>query len=228
MHPHINGGNMDTQISQIIWTSYETAEQDEKTAPAEQLVLKNRDDGRSVIEVTHGGSTRNFPVPAETCDALREDIEKLLAANPDCEPVQPPRRAEVRYADGRTVPLPWGELKSLLENTAEEAKFLLYQAAPPQLMGAVANFTGNQPKFTGFMGIMGMQTPAPAPSPVRIDNGTWNCGCGAKALHGKFCPECGSAAPPPLPEPWNCPQCGAKALTSRFCPECGSQRPEQA
>lgn len=64
----------------------------------------------------------------------------------------------------------------------------------------------------------GAQAPLPAPD-------TWDCPnptCGAKALHGHFCPECGTQRP--APTTWDC-ACGAKGLRSKFCPNCGAKRP---
>lgn len=64
----------------------------------------------------------------------------------------------------------------------------------------------------------GAQAPLPAPD-------TWDCPnptCGAKALHGHFCPECGTQRP--APTTWDC-ACGAKGLSSKFCPNCGAKRP---
>ena len=61
---------------------------------------------------------------------------------------------------------------------------------------------------------------------------TWDCpNCGAKGIHTKFCPDCGS--PRPLAEPvkpvvsdaWDCPNCGCQGITTKFCPDCGTPRP---
>ncbi len=56
----------------------------------------------------------------------------------------------------------------------------------------------------------------------------WDCACGQKGIHSKFCPECGSPRPSakPAADTWDCPNCGLKGITSKFCPECGAKRPE--
>ena len=55
----------------------------------------------------------------------------------------------------------------------------------------------------------------------------WDCGCGAKNIQSKFCPECGAKKPEPkTADTWDCPQCGNKGITAKFCGECGCKKPE--
>jgi len=55
----------------------------------------------------------------------------------------------------------------------------------------------------------------------------WDCGCGAKNIQSKFCPECGAKKPEPkAADTWDCPNCGNKGITARFCGECGCKKPE--
>lgn len=122
----------------------------------------------------------------------------------------------------------------------------LVGAQADAMKSAAANESG---AMTGFMG-MGMamnagggtnpqslftmgqqqaaQQTAPQTSPDSPSGDTWTCSCGTTAS-GKFCPECGSPKPKPVPKPtnaWKC-VCGAMS-TGKFCPECGASRPEQS
>ncbi len=67
--------------------------------------------------------------------------------------------------------------------------------------------------------------PIPEPEPVTE---TWACPvCGAEALTGNFCNQCGAKKPEPKPaaERWTCTACGATDLTGNFCNQCGAPRP---
>ncbi len=86
----------------------------------------------------------------------------------------------------------------------------------------------------GTMGtVMGMTKEAMAPvmdsmRTVAAPVGGWSCGCGAKGITSKFCPECGSPKPEPkVADSWDCSACGEKGITSKFCPECGAKKPEK-
>ena len=82
-------------------------------------------------------------------------------------------------------------------------------------MGGVINMTKDA--------MSPMMNPA-APSPIATG---WDCGCGAKNIQSKFCPECGSKKPEPkAADAWDCPNCGNKGITAKFCGECGFKKPE--
>ena len=84
-------------------------------------------------------------------------------------------------------------------------------------MGGVINMTKDA------MSPMMNPTPAAA-APVATG---WDCGCGAKNIQSKFCPECGSKKPEPkAADAWDCPNCGNKGITGKFCGECGFKKPE--
>lgn len=183
------------------------------------------------------GSRKTLPVEDELHDCFCEELCDLAEQNPNCPQPQGKLRSEIRLDDGSLRCVPVKELGSVIEDMWSAANMMLEMMCGPQLQGAVVCQTlppvspVNTP-VNGFMemfmqngmGMGMMQQPAPKQKPVRIDKDTWNCGCGQEHLTGKFCPECGAAAPPPL-LPWDCPNCGAKALNSPFCPECGTKRP---
>ncbi len=177
-------------------------------------------------------------------------ICEMLSREPDINPEEEPRRSEVILQDGTKKYLPWETLKSFISEFWDDAFAYTRQVMSMTLAGAVACQTKPEDTLAESLGF-GMlrqqeekECPAPeeqaaeqeaapeaAPAPasaaqtIRIDKDTWNCACGKEGLHGKFCPECGNAAPPVLPETWNCPQCGAKDMKGKFCRECGAKRP---
>ena len=59
---------------------------------------------------------------------------------------------------------------------------------------------------------------------VSAEKEGWTCDCGA-VKSGKFCPECGKAAPVPA-NTWTC-ECGS-VNSGKFCPECGKPAPVPA
>jgi len=59
---------------------------------------------------------------------------------------------------------------------------------------------------------------------VSAEKEGWTCECGA-VNSGKFCPECGKAAPVPA-NTWTC-ECGS-VNSGKFCPECGKPAPVPA
>ena len=65
---------------------------------------------------------------------------------------------------------------------------------------------------------MGVQNPAQGVAQAAPATG-WTCECG-RVNTGKFCPECGKAAP--APASWTC-ACGT-VNTGKFCSECGKPR----
>ena len=65
---------------------------------------------------------------------------------------------------------------------------------------------------------MGVQNPAQGVAQAAPATG-WTCECG-QVNTGKFCPECGKAAP--APASWTC-ACGT-VNTGKFCSECGKPR----
>ena len=81
-------------------------------------------------------------------------------------------------------------------------------------------------------GVIGMTKEAMTPmmnmgaaAVTPVANG-WDCGCGAKNIQSKFCPECGAKKPEPkAADTWDC-ACGNKGITGKFCGECGAKRPE--
>ncbi len=75
----------------------------------------------------------------------------------------------------------------------------------------------------------GSGQPAPAAAPVQPQAagaaGGWTCpACGAQNS-GKFCTNCGQAAPVPAANAqWFCPDCGTKN-EGKFCTNCGHPKP---
>lgn len=106
------------------------------------------------------------------------------------------------------------ELDDLSEE--ERKEYLKHIMEQPMLQGLVmAPMPPGQP--IGMMpGMLG------AVQAFWIDETVWKCICGIEN-GGKFCTECGRAAPP---KEWTCPTCGSVGNKGRFCGECGSKRPE--
>ena len=87
-------------------------------------------------------------------------------------------------------------------------------------LGAMGSVIGMTKDAMTPMMNLGAAVAAPA------DSG-WDCGCGAKNIQSKFCPECGAKKPEPkAADTWDCPQCGNKGITAKFCGECGCKKPE--
>ena len=87
-------------------------------------------------------------------------------------------------------------------------------------LGAMGSVIGMTKDAMTPMMNLGAAVAAPA------DSG-WDCGCGAKNIQSKFCPECGAKKPEPkTADTWDCPQCGNKGITAKFCGECGCKKPE--
>ena len=87
-------------------------------------------------------------------------------------------------------------------------------------LGAMGSVIGMTKDAMTPMMNLGAAMAAPA------DSG-WDCGCGAKNIQSKFCPECGAKKPEPkAADTWDCPQCGNKGITAKFCGECGCKKPE--
>ena len=87
-------------------------------------------------------------------------------------------------------------------------------------LGAMGSVIGMTKDAMTPMMNLGAAMAAPA------DSG-WDCGCGAKNIQSKFCPECGAKKPEPkTADTWDCPQCGNKGITAKFCGECGCKKPE--
>ena len=87
-------------------------------------------------------------------------------------------------------------------------------------LGAMGSVIGMTKDAMTPMMNLGAAVAAPA------DSG-WDCGCGAKNIQSKFCPECGAKKPEPkTADTWDCPNCGNKGITAKFCGECGCKKPE--
>ena len=90
-------------------------------------------------------------------------------------------------------------------------------------LGAMGGVIGMTKEAMAPMMQMGASAAAPA-APAATG---WECGCGAKNIQSKFCPECGAKKPEPkTADTWDCPQCGNKGITAKFCGECGCRKPE--
>ena len=123
--------------------------------------------------------------------------------------------------------------QALADMTDEEReeyrrKQKIFENAANNLQGAIAFKPEPDPNLR-MMGLvaapnspfgMGMQQTPPPPKSEWPDGERWKCGCGSVNT-GKFCPECGSAAPP---RSWNCPNCGHENL-GKFCTECATPAP---
>lgn len=192
--------------------------------------------GKSIICFKNGETESDAPMMPEMLNRLLEQVCVLIAENPDAEPAGRPYHSAV-YLNGDAagaITLPYPKLHRLMTDAWFDAKRMLASLAETQLMGLVqcqtpppAPFGSDMMSPLSFMGMKAMpETKPQTKKSVRTDNETWNCCCGQRALHSKFCPECGRPAPPPLPETWDCPNCCKKALHSRFCPDCGT--PAQA
>jgi len=105
----------------------------------------------------------------------------------------------------------------------------LVSAQSDAMRTAAGNTAG---AMTGFMG-MGMAGQAGGMNPQALfqmgaqqqtapqqSAGGWTCSCG-KANTGKFCADCGQAAPV---QGWAC-DCGHSGNTGKFCAECGKPAP---
>jgi len=56
-----------------------------------------------------------------------------------------------------------------------------------------------------------------------INNDTWDCTCGQKAISSNFCPNCGNVKPQKSVDTWDC-TCGQKGILGNFCPNCGAKK----
>ena len=210
---------MKEQIKEIIWG-------DEHDAV---YTLLMRGVSSASIEERRDGKSKNTPVPGSVLNQVLEDITQLAEGNPDAAPTEPPRFSKLILEDDTVIHLPYDKMQPIMDGAWLDANCFMQSIINQPLMGLVACPT--EPPITAMMGfnglgMMGMGEMEPMmqqkPSARRNDDGTWTCGCGASGLTSKFCPECGSQAPPAS---WDCPNCGAKALTSKFCPECGTPVP---
>ena len=107
----------------------------------------------------------------------------------------------------------------------------LVGAQADAMKAAASNESG---AMTGFMGMgMAMNTGAGmnaqnlfAMGQQQAASESWKCVCGAQNT-GKFCSECGSQRPEPIPNTgWSC-SCGA-FNKGKFCSECGAKKPADA
>ena len=202
----------------------------------------------NTITLRNGETDTKAPILDEDHDRLLEQVCKLIEDNPDAEPVLEPYHSAVylRGNEASPIPLPYSKLNQLMADAWFDAERLLASLRETQFAGAVACPQDPSAPFDmGMMPFMRMDAETMAQKQAemieqlhakgideaaaeqrkrgfRIDNETWNCGCGQQGLHSKFCPECGMPAPPLIPETWNCPNCGTKELHSRFCPNCGT------
>ena len=104
------------------------------------------------------------------------------------------------------------EKAALQTQSMAEQAFMVYgppNMIPPQNPSAIFQMQGLVPAYTADE------------TPVHWEGDHWICRCGTQNS-GKFCTECGAAAPE-KPDIWNC-ECGAEN-TGKFCMECG--RPKQ-
>ena len=207
------------------------------------LICKN-----CTISLRSGETDTKAPILDDDLDRLLEQVCKLIEDNPDAGPVLKPYHSAVYLRGNETspIPLPYSKLNQLMSDAWFDAKRLLASLAEMKYAGAVVCTQGPSAPFDmGMMPFMVMNADEAAQKQAemieqlhakgideaaaeqrkrgfRIDNETWNCGCGQQGLRSKFCPECGMPAPPLIPETWNCPNCGTKELHSRFCPNCGT------
>lgn len=212
---------MKDKIKELVWG-------DENDA-LYTLILHEKES--SVIEENRAGKTKAVPVPDSIVEQVREQIMQLMEENPGAASSEPPRSSKVILADESIIHVPYAKMQPIMDGAWLDANCFMQSIMNQPLMGLVACPT--EPPITSMMGLqglgmMGMGDPEQMrqkhqkPSAHRNDDGTWTCGCGAGGLTARFCPECGSQAPPAS---WDCPNCGAKALTSKFCPECGTPMP---
>jgi len=200
---------------------------------------------KPTISLRNGETDTIAPIMNEDLDRLLEQVCKLIEDNPDAEPVLEPYHSAVylRGNEASPIPLPYSKLNQLMADAWFDAKSLLAALAETKYAGAVVCPQAPPAPFSmGMMPFMVMDAEKKQAEMIeqlhakgideaaaeqrkrsfRIDNETWNCGCGQQGIRTKFCPECGMPAPPMLPETWNCPNCGTKELHSRFCPNCGT------
>ena len=194
------------------------------------------------ITLRNGETETKAPILDEDHDRLLEQVCKLIEDHPDAKPVLEPYHSAVylRGNEASPIPLPYPKLNQLMADAWFDAERLLASLRETQFAGAVACPQEPSVFGPGMMQFMVMNTEETAQKQAemieqlhakgideaaeeqrkrgfRIDNETWNCGCGQQGLRGKFCPECGMPAPPLIPE-----NCGTKELHSRFCPNCGT------
>ena len=207
---------MKDKIKEIVWG-------DENDA-LYTLIIHERES--SVREENRAGTIKPVPVPDSIVAQARDQIAQLVEENLDAAPAEAPRCSKVVLEDDTVIHLPYDRMQPIMDGAWLDANCFMQSIINQPLMGLVACPT--EPPITAMMGfnglgMMGMGEMEPMmqqkPAAHRNDDGTWTCGCGASGLTSKFCPECGSQAPPAS---WDCPNCGAKALTGKFCPECGT------
>ena len=173
------------------------------------------------------GNDRSVPLEHNAREHILTEAAALLAE--ETAAPAPPVVSEILLADRSRHFVDPDKLYRLLEDAWIDGDMIVRQMTGPQLMGLVAAPTCTPPNapMNGFMGMVieppeGTPQTPPPPASVWTDDGHWDCACGQKGCTGKFCPECGNAAPP---QSWDCPNCGTQGLKGRFCPECGSPRP---
>jgi len=91
-------------------------------------------------------------------------------------------------------------------------------------MGMAAQAGGMNPQALFAMGQQQQQAAQQAGSTAGPTAAGWTCSCGHAGNTGKFCAECGAAAPV---AGWTCP-CGHAGNTGKFCAECGKPNPASA
>ena len=173
-----------------------------------------------------------YEIPAHTMDvaaALNDELSDIWRAK---------RGLEVVSFNINSLSIPEDQEKKITE-WEENAMTMNQTVAASRLVGAQATAMKDAANnasgaMTGFMGMgMAMNTGAGmnaqnlfAMGQQQAASESWKCVCGAQNA-GKFCSECGSQRPEPIPNTgWSC-SCGA-FNKGKFCSECGAKKPADA